>query len=77
MDPVVPPAQVADFEKEMNAVQVDWQLVSYSGAVHSFTQKKAGNDASPGSAYHALADARSWKAMRTFLDEIFGAAAAE
>jgi len=36
-DPAVPPAQVQGFIDEMRAAKVDWQLVSYGGAVHSFT----------------------------------------
>lgn len=72
IDPHVPPAQVQAFEKEMTDAGVDWQLVSYGGAVHSFTQKMAGNDPSKGSAYDEKADLRSWEAMRTFFAEIFG-----
>jgi len=40
--------------------------------VHSFTMPAAGNDPSTGSAYNALADRRSWKAMKDFFAEIFG-----
>jgi dienelactone hydrolase len=72
VDPYVPPAQVADFEKEMNAAKADWQLVSYSGAVHSFTHKEAGDDPSKGAAYDEKADRRSWEAMKVFFAEIFG-----
>jgi dienelactone hydrolase len=70
-DPFVPPAQVAAFEEEMRAAKVDWQLVKYSGAVHSFTNPGAGNDNSKGAAYNAAADRRSWAAMRAFFDELF------
>jgi dienelactone hydrolase len=69
-DPYVPPAQVAAFEDEMRAAGVDWQLVKYSGAVHSFTIKDAGTDRSKGAAYDAAADRRSWEAMRAFLAEV-------
>ncbi len=71
IDPNVKPEEVAGFEKEFNEAGADWQLVAYSGAVHSFTQKLAGNDPSKGSAYNAKADARSWEAMKTFFAEIF------
>ena len=71
IDPHVKPEEVAAFEKEVNEAGVDWQLVAYSGAVHSFTQKTAGDDPSKGSAYNAKADARSWKAMKVFFAEIF------
>ena len=70
-DPFVPPAQVAAFEDEMRKGGVDWQLVAYGGAVHSFTLKHAGNDNSKGSAYNEKADLRSWEAYKDFLVEIF------
>jgi dienelactone hydrolase len=50
---------------------VDWQLVAYGGAVHSFTNPEAGNDPSKGSAYNEAADKRSWAAMKQFFVEIF------
>lgn len=41
-DPYVPATEVAAFEKEMReAKTVDWQLISYGGAVHSFTDVDA------------------------------------
>jgi dienelactone hydrolase len=70
-DPFVPPAQVLAFEDEMRKAGVDWHLVAYGGAVHSFTLKHAGNDNSKGSAYNEKADARSWEAYKAFLAEIF------
>jgi dienelactone hydrolase len=72
-DPHVPPAEVAAFEDEMRKGGVDWQLVAYGGAVHSFTNKAAGNDPSHGNAYNARADQRSWEAMKAFFTEIFQA----
>jgi dienelactone hydrolase len=71
-DPNVPPAEVAAFEKEMRDAKVDWQLVAYGGAVHSFTDKSAGNDNSKGAAYNEKADRRSWEAMKDLFAEIFG-----
>jgi dienelactone hydrolase len=70
-DPYVPPAQVAAFEEEMRKGGVDWQLVTYGGAVHSFTNPGAGNNPSQGAAYNAKADHRSWEAMKTFFHERF------
>jgi dienelactone hydrolase len=55
----------------MKKAKVDWQLVLYGGAVHSFTQKDAGNDNSKGAAYNEEADLRSWEAMKQFFAEIF------
>ena len=70
-DPNVPPAEVAGFEKEMRDAKVDWQLIAYGNAVHSFTDKSAGNDNSKGAAYNEKADRRSWEAMKDLFAEIF------
>ncbi len=71
VDPHVPTAEVDAFQKEMEAAGADWQLVSYGGAVHAFTQKMAGDDPSKGAAYDAKSDQRSWEDMRQFFAEIF------
>jgi dienelactone hydrolase len=70
-DPYVPAEQVKAFEDEMRGGNVDWQLVKYSKAVHSFTNPDAGNDNSKGAAYNAEADRRSWEEMKSFFKEIF------
>ncbi|MEY3895807.1 MAG: hypothetical protein RLZZ214_1327 [Verrucomicrobiota bacterium] len=71
VDPYVPAEQVAAFEKEMTDAKADWQLVSYSGAVHSFTHQEAGDDPAKGAAYNEAADRRSWVAMQSFFAELF------
>ncbi len=73
IDPHVPAAEVISFQDEMEAAAADWQLISYGGAVHAFTQKSAGDDISQGAAYNQKADKRSWSHMQTFLEEIFKA----
>lgn len=70
-DPNVPAPEVAGFEKEMREAAVDWQLVAFGGAVHSFTDWNAGNDNSKGAAYNERADKRSWEDLKQFLAEIF------
>jgi len=70
-DPFVPAKDLTAFESEMRDHKVDWQLISYGGAVHSFTQPMAGNDNSKGAAYNEAADRRSWEAMKQFLAESF------
>jgi dienelactone hydrolase len=70
-DPYVPLEQVIAFEDEMRKGGVDWQLVKYGGAVHSFTNPGAGSDKAKGAAYDAKADRRSWEAMKVFFNEIF------
>ncbi len=72
-DPFVKPADIDALLAELRSADVDWQMITYSGAVHSFTNPEAGNDASTGAAYNASADRRSWGAMRQFFDELFNA----
>lgn len=70
-DPLVPAAQVAAYEKAMRENRCDWQLVSYGGAVHSFTNPAATGRGMPGVAYNEAAAKRSWRAMKDFFEEIF------
>jgi dienelactone hydrolase len=70
-DPAVPAEQVAAFQAEMRNAKVDWQMNSYGGAVHSFTNPQSGNDPSKGVAYNEKADKRSWEALTSFLKRIF------
>ena len=68
-DPYVPAEQVRAFEAEMRNAEVDWQLVSYGGAVHSFTDPTAN---APGEAeYNARVAGRAFDQMNLFLDEQF------
>ncbi len=69
-DPFVPAEEVLAFEKEMREAKVDWQLVAYGNAVHSFTDRSAGNENSKGAAYNAQADVRSWREMKMCFDEV-------
>jgi dienelactone hydrolase len=71
LDPYVPPAQVIEFMDEMNTAGADWQLVVYGRAMHGFTHKTGA--ATPGVAYDAAADTRSFAAIKAFMAEIFGA----
>lgn len=68
-DPYVPQEGIDAMIEEFNANDVDWQMIIYSGAVHSFTQPMAGNDPNSGARYDAAADYRSWGHMRLFFAE--------
>jgi dienelactone hydrolase len=70
-DPFVSAEEIADFQKQMREAGVDWQMIYYGGAVHSFTNPEAGNDNSKGAAYNEKADKRAWEAMKMFFLEIF------
>lgn len=68
-DPAVPPEEVHAFEKEMRDAKANWELVSYGGAVHSFTDPDANRP--PVSLYHEQSAKRAWTRMLQFFDEIF------
>lgn len=70
IDPMVPEKEVLDFQKAMDRANVDYQFISYSGAVHAFTSKRAGSDIKAGHAYNEKADKRSWIAFKDFLNEV-------
>ncbi|WP_095167549.1 dienelactone hydrolase family protein [Pseudomonas sp. Irchel 3H3] len=68
-DPLVPKEQLPAFEAEMNAAGVDWQLLSYGGAFHSFTDPHANV---PGMMmYDAKVAGRAFRSMHDLLDEVF------
>jgi len=73
LDPHVPMTDVMTFIEEMKLAGADWQLVIYGGAEHGFTHEDSAGSKVPGVSYDALADARSWTAVRDFLNELFGA----
>jgi dienelactone hydrolase len=73
-DPFVPVAQVNALAEEMTKAGVDWQIISYGGTVHSFTNPDADRVGMAGLAYNKLSDERSWKTMVAFFEEIFGVA---
>jgi dienelactone hydrolase len=64
-------AALPAFQEEMTKAGADWFLVSFGGAVHSFTVKEAGDDPSTGAAYNEKADKRSWAMLQDYLAESF------
>lgn len=71
IDPLVPDTEVAAFQQEMRDGAADMVFTRYSGAVHAFTHKDAGDDISQGFAYNQKGDERSWQATVDFLNEKF------
>lgn len=67
-DPSVPREQVNDFIDEMSAANIDWQLVNYGQAGHSFTDPDANN---PGFFYHRQTAGRASAALKNFFSELF------
>ncbi|MCB1614699.1 MAG: dienelactone hydrolase family protein [Pseudomonadales bacterium] len=70
-DPMIPPEQVGAFVTEMSAAAVDFELLSFPGVLHGFTNSGAdalGEQFGLPLAYNAEADQRSWEALMRFLD---------
>lgn len=68
-DPFVPAEQVTGFEQEMRDAKVDWQLVSFGGAVHSFSDPHA--NVAGKAEYNAVVAKRAFKMMNDFFAELF------
>ena len=71
-DPTVPADQVDAFAAEMTKAGADWQIVTYSGTRHAFTYPDAASRSIDWIEYNKLTDERSWSAMQSFFEEIFG-----
>lgn len=69
-DPMVPVQDVIKLQQELTTAGADWQVHSYGGTMHAFTNPVA-NDVSFGTVYQATADKRSWQSMINFFAEIF------
>jgi len=73
-DPFNPKKKVDAFEDAMNTAKVDYKVISYPGAEHSFTNPAAdslGKKFNLPIAYNKQADEKSWAAMQNFFDKIF------
>ncbi len=68
-DPAAPKAKRDALEAELTAAGVDWQMVAFSGAVHSFTDPGAKRKGR--SMYNAKVAKRAYAMMNNFFTEIF------
>jgi dienelactone hydrolase len=68
-DPFVPADEVKGFEEEMRAAKLDWQLVKFGNAVHSFTDVDAAMAGK--SMYDEKAARRGYALMDAFFAEAF------
>jgi dienelactone hydrolase len=77
VDPFIKKEEIDAFKQALDDGKLDYQFVSYAGAVHAFTNPGADEMSRvaglPGIGYNAAADRRSWQHMRDFFTEIFGA----
>jgi dienelactone hydrolase len=70
IDPVVPAEDVRALEVELGRVpELDWQVVTYSGAMHAFSVPGT-NAPDHGALFDPRAERRSWTAMKDFFAEV-------
>ncbi len=67
-DPVTPPEQIDALEAELTEANVDWQLMMYGHASHSFCDKGVNNELQR---YDEKLCNQSYRMMRDFFSEIF------
>jgi dienelactone hydrolase len=72
-DPFVPQKDVDAFEAEMRGGKVDWQLVQFGGAVHSYTDPEAHMEGK--AEYNPQATKRAYALADAFWDEVFATTA--
>jgi len=70
-DPFVPPEQVDAFKREMQAAGAHFEVVTYPGAKHGFTNPDAATYGMAQLAYDPDADRQSWEAMLKLFREVF------
>ncbi len=73
-DTLVPEENIKGLLDVLSTAGVDWQMVMYAGAKHSFTNPASGKLNMPGVGYDEKAAKRSWQAMRDFFGEVLGPA---
>jgi dienelactone hydrolase len=69
-DKFVPEEQIVGFQKEMRDANVDWQFVSFGGALHCFAIPSAKGEV-PGCKYDERTSKRAFVMMHDFFNETF------
>jgi dienelactone hydrolase len=70
-DPFIPPEQVEALRKEMQAAGAHFEIVTYPGAKHGFTNPNAASYGMLQLVYDSAATQQSWAAMRKLFREVF------
>jgi dienelactone hydrolase len=70
-DSFIPAETIQKFKAALDQAKVDYQFISYPGAVHSFTVKGSDEKRLKGMAYNEEADKKSWKAMLDLFNQVF------
>jgi len=70
IDPFVAKEDIEKFKAAVDAGKLDYQFISYAGAIHAFTNPKADEHHIDNIKYNEKADKESWQAMKDFLAEV-------
>jgi dienelactone hydrolase len=70
-DSFVAPEVVTNFRNKLEEAGADWEMNTYGGARHGFTNPDAGAFGIPNLVYNKSADERSWARMQEFFAELF------
>ncbi|QYE34757.1 dienelactone hydrolase family protein [Polymorphobacter sp. PAMC 29334] len=71
-DPMIDYAALSGFLGEMRDAGADCQTIAYTGVVHAFTRPDQDGSANPALKFNEAANRRSWRAMTTHFEEVFG-----
>ena len=71
LDSFIPEDTIQKVRKALEDGKVDYQMIYYGGAYHSFTVPAADKAGVKGLAYHPAADRRSWQDMQQLFREVF------
>jgi len=69
-DTFIAPEVVTNFRNKLDEAGADWEMNTYGGVRHGFTNPDADKRGMDNLKYDARADARSWARMLAFFDEI-------
>ena len=72
LDPHVDLDQRLAFIKSLDQGKIDFQFLTYSGAMHAFMNPEADKFHLEGISYNAAVAQRAWNQMQLFFQEIFG-----
>ena len=70
-DPLIPAQRFKAFKEMLSQTNLDWQVIVYGGAIHSFTNPLSDKFGVDGVGYNRLADQRSWRHMLGLFKEVF------
>lgn len=70
-DSFIAPEVVTNFRNKLEEAGADWEMNTYGGARHGYTNPDAGKFGIANLEYNAQADRRSWARMQEFFAELF------